>query len=72
MFSWPRLSTAPHMLSAHAHNQLGYSLAYYVGKGRQQAQDNSDTQHCEMLMQHAGYVLYRALVVDELNLLTTN
>jgi hypothetical protein len=32
VFCWPRLSTAPHVLYAHAHN-----LAYYVGKGRQQA-----------------------------------
>ena len=60
------MDTAHYVLSAHAHN-----LAQYVGKGRQQASRDriciielSDHRYALIsTLQRAGYVLYRALVV---------
>ena len=49
------MDTTHNVLSAHAHNLAQYA---YVGKGRQQA--------AGMELAHAGYVLYRALVMDQL------
>ena len=48
------------MLSVHAHN-----LAQYVGKGRQlTAHGMHGVLALTSTLQHAGYVLYRALVIQ--------